>query len=72
MTMRGGAPVNVIIIQRSFRFRGFMFATPKKIIFAIRFFMKLRMRLLGHITAMMRFGGKRRAKLDVPQRAVIV
>ena len=39
----GGAPVNVIIEQRSFHSRGFMFATPKKIIFAIRFFMKLRM-----------------------------
>jgi len=31
-------------------------------IFAIRFFMKLRMRLLGHITAMMRCGAKKRAK----------
>ena len=72
MIMRGDAPVNVIIIQRSFRFRGFMFAMPKKTIFAIPFFMKLRMRLLDHITAMMRFGGKRRAKSDVRRRAVIV
>ena len=72
MIMRGDAPVNVIIVQRSFRFRGFMFATPKKIIFAIRFFMKLRMRLLGHITAMMRFGGKKRAKSDVRRHAVII
>ena len=71
MIMRGDAPANVIIIQRSFRFRDFMSAMPKKIIFAIRFFMKLRMRLLGHITAMMRFGGKRRAKSDVRRRAVI-
>ena len=72
MIMRGGAPVNVFFIQMSFRFRVFMFATPKKIIFAIRFFMKLHMRLLGHITAMMRFGGERRAKSDVRQRAVII
>ena len=72
MIMRGGALVNVIIIQKSFHFRGFMFAMLEKIIFAIRFFMKLRMRLLGHITAMMRFGGKKRAKSDARQRAVIV
>ena len=72
MIMHGGAPVSVIITQRSFRFRGFMYAMPKKTIFAIRFFMKLRMRLLDHITAMMRFGGKRHVKSDVRQRAVIV
>ena len=72
MIMRGGALVNVIIIQKSFHFRGFMFAMLEKIIFAIRFFMKLRMRLLGHIMVMMWFGGKRRGKSDVRQRAVIL
>jgi hypothetical protein len=70
--MRDGALVNVITIQRSFRFHGFMFAMPKKTIFAIRFFMKLRMRLLDQITAMMRFGGKRLAKSDVRRHAAIV
>ena len=72
LIMRGGALANVITIQRSFRFRGFMYVMPKKTIFAIRFFMKLRMRLLDHITAMMRFGGRRHVKSDVRQRAVIV
>jgi hypothetical protein len=64
--MRVAAPANVTIQQRPFRCPGCMSGMPMQIIFAIRFYMKLRMRLSARITAMTLSGGRKRGKLAAP------
>jgi hypothetical protein len=64
-------PASAIFQTASFPCHGFTCAMPRQNISVTLFCMKLRMRLSGHVMGMMRFGGKRHAKLAVQRRAVI-